>query len=63
MLTIVGAQVVRMVDKLGCVKAGAFADLLVVDGNPLKDLKLLQDQGQHLSVIMKGGRFYKNRLH
>jgi imidazolonepropionase-like amidohydrolase len=61
--TIVGAQVVRMVDKLGCVKAGAFADLLVVDGNPLKDLKLLQGQGQHLSVIMKAGRFHKNRLH
>ena len=61
--TIIGAQVVRMVDKLGCVKAGAFADLLVVDGNPLKDLKLLQGQGQHLSVIMKAGRFYKNRLH
>lgn len=61
--TIIGAQVVRMVDKLGCVKTGAFADLLVVDGNPLKDLKLLQGQGQHLSVIMKAGRFHKNRLH
>ena len=61
--TIIGAQVVRMVDKLGCVKAGAFADLLVVDGNPLKDLKLLQGQGQYLSVIMKAGRFNKNRLH
>jgi imidazolonepropionase-like amidohydrolase len=61
--TIIGAQVVRMVDKLGCLKAGAFADLLVVDGNPLKDLKLLQGQGQHLSAIMKGGRFHKNRLH
>jgi imidazolonepropionase-like amidohydrolase len=61
--TTIGAQVVRMVDKLGCLKAGAFADLLVVDGNPLKDLKLLQGQGQHLSAIMKGGRFHKNRLH
>jgi imidazolonepropionase-like amidohydrolase len=61
--TIVGAQVVRMEDKLGCLKAGAFADLLVIDGNPLKDLKLFQDQGRHLSVIMKSGRFHKNRLH
>jgi imidazolonepropionase-like amidohydrolase len=61
--TTIGAQIVRMEGKLGCVKAGAFADLLVVDGNPLKDLKLLQGQGQHLSMIMKGGRLHKNRLH
>lgn len=60
--TTIGANVVRMEGKLGCLKPGAFADLLVVDGNPLKDLKLLQGQGQHLSVIMKGGRFHKNRL-
>jgi imidazolonepropionase-like amidohydrolase len=60
--TTVGAQVVRMVDKIGCLKPGAFADLLVVDGNPLKDLKLLQGQGQHLSMIMKDGRLHKNRL-
>jgi imidazolonepropionase-like amidohydrolase len=61
--TIVGAQIVRMEGKLGCLKDGAFADLLVVDGNPLKDLKLFQDQGRHLSAIMKAGRFHKNRLH
>jgi imidazolonepropionase-like amidohydrolase len=61
--TIVGAQVVRMEGKLGCLKPGAFADLLVIDGNPLKDLKLFLDQGQHLSAIMKAGRFHKNRLH
>jgi imidazolonepropionase-like amidohydrolase len=60
--TTIGAQVVRMEGKLGCLKPDAFADLLVVDGNPLKDLKLLQDQGRHLSAIMKGGRFHKNRL-
>jgi hypothetical protein len=44
-------------------KAGAFADIVVVDGNPLKDLTLLQDQGRHLAAIMKGGWFYKNSLH
>jgi imidazolonepropionase-like amidohydrolase len=60
--TTIGAKVLRMEDKLGCLKPGAFADLIVVDGDPLKDLKLFQDQGQHLSVIMKGGRFHKNRL-
>jgi hypothetical protein len=38
-------------------------DLIVVDGNPLKKLELLQEQGKHLSAIMKGGRFHKNALH
>jgi imidazolonepropionase-like amidohydrolase len=60
--TTIGAQVVRMEGKLGCLKPGAYADLLVVDGNPLRDLKLFQEQGQHLSAIMKAGRFHKNRL-
>ena len=60
--TTIGAQVTRMEGKIGCLKPGAFADLLVVDGDPLKNLKLLADQGQHLSIIMKGGRFHKNRL-
>jgi imidazolonepropionase-like amidohydrolase len=61
--TTIGAQIVRMEGKLGCLKPGAFADLLIVDGNPLEDLKLFGEQGRHLSVIMKGGRFHKNRLH
>ena len=60
--TTIGAQVVCMEGKLGCLKAGAFADLLVVDGNPLKDLALLGDQGKHLSLIMKAGTLHKNRL-
>jgi imidazolonepropionase-like amidohydrolase len=60
--TTIGARVVRMEGKLGCLKVGAFADLLVVDGNPLKDLALLGDQGKHLSLIMKAGHLYKNRL-
>ncbi len=60
--TTIGAQIVRMEGKLGCIAADAFADLLVVDGNPLKDLALLGDQGKHLSLIMKAGRLHKNRL-
>ena len=34
----------------------------VVDGDPLQDLALLEDQGKHLSVIMKAGKFHKRRL-
>jgi imidazolonepropionase-like amidohydrolase len=60
--TIVGAEIVRMPGKLGVLKPGAFADILVVDGDPLKKLELLAGQGENLSVIMKAGRFHKNRL-
>ena len=60
--TLIGAEVVRQEGKLGVVEPGAFADLLVVDGDPLKDLGLFKDGGPHLSAIMKGGRFHKNTL-
>ena len=60
--TLVGAEIVRMPDKLGVVQPGAFADILVVDGDPIKKLELLTGQGENLSVIMKAGRFHKNRL-
>ena len=60
--TLVGAEIVRMPGKLGVVVPGAFADILVVDGDPIKKLELLTGQGENLSVIMKAGRFHKNRL-
>ncbi len=60
--TLVGAEIVRMPGRLGVVKPGAFADILVVDGDPIKKLELLTGQGENLSVIMKAGRFHKNRL-
>ena len=60
--TLVGAEILRMPGKLGVVKPGAFADILVVDGDPIKKLELLTGQGENLSVIMKAGRFHKNRL-
>ena len=60
--TLVGAEILRMPGRLGVVKPGAFADLLVVDGDPIKKLELLTGQGDNLSVIMKAGRFHKNRL-
>ena len=39
------------------------ADLLIVEGNPLRDLGVLQEQGTFLAASIKGGRFHKNRLH
>jgi imidazolonepropionase-like amidohydrolase len=61
--TTIGAQVLRMEGLIGTLARGAYADIIVVDGNPLKQLSLFENQGQHLSVIMKGGVLYKNRLH
>ena len=47
---------------LGVIEPGAYADLLLVDGNPLEDLSLLEDPEKHLVVIMKDGKIYKNTL-
>jgi len=56
-----GARLCGMPDALGRIASGAHADLLVVDGDPLSDLSLLQADGQHLSLIMRGGEIFKDR--
>jgi imidazolonepropionase-like amidohydrolase len=48
--------------KLGVVEKGAFADLLLVEGNPIEDIKLIEDPGKNFVVIMKDGKIYKNSL-
>ena len=50
----------RMQDRLGTLEPGKLADLVVVDGDPLRDISVLQDR-QRLSV-MKGGRFATRRF-
>ncbi|HJQ55594.1 MAG TPA: amidohydrolase family protein [Vineibacter sp.] len=60
--TLIGAEIVRQEGKLGVIEPGAYADLLLVDGDPLKDFGLLQDGGAHLAAIMKGGKFHKCAL-
>jgi imidazolonepropionase-like amidohydrolase len=48
--------------KLGVVEKDAFADLLVVDGDPIADIALLEKPNTSLAMIMKGGRIYKNTI-
>jgi imidazolonepropionase-like amidohydrolase len=60
--TLDAARVLRMDGKIGCIKPGAFADLIVVRGNPLKDLSLLTEQGRQMPLIMKSGQLVKNEL-
>ena len=47
---------------LGVVEEGALADLLLVDGDPIANIKLIEDPEKNLLVIMKDGRIYKNAL-
>jgi imidazolonepropionase-like amidohydrolase len=46
--------------KLGVVEEGAFADLLLVNGNPLEDISLVANPGKNFLVIMKDGKMYKD---
>jgi imidazolonepropionase-like amidohydrolase len=48
--------------KLGLVEEGALADLILVDGNPLENLKLVEDPDKNFVIIMKDGKVYKNTL-
>jgi imidazolonepropionase-like amidohydrolase len=57
--THIAAKLCRMEGKLGVVAPGAFADFVVVDGDPLQDLSLLTRQGAHMPYIIKGGALVK----
>jgi imidazolonepropionase-like amidohydrolase len=48
--------------QLGVVEEGALVDLLLVDGDPIANIKLLEDPEKNLLVIMKDGRIYKNLI-
>ena len=48
--------------RLGVVEEGALADLLLVDGNPLENIKLVEDPDRNFLMIMKNGIIYKYTL-
>ncbi|MCF8469983.1 MAG: amidohydrolase, partial [Parvibaculum sp.] len=48
--------------KLGVIEQGALADLLLVNGNPLKNMELMTDADKNFMLIMKDGVIYKNTL-
>ena len=47
---------------IGVIQAGAYADLLLVDGDPTRDINLVADAGKNFLIIMKDGRIYKDTL-
>lgn len=57
------AELLNMSGRLGCIKVGAFADMLVLRRNLLTDLSVLQDQGMHIEHIIKAGRIVDRSRH
>jgi len=45
---------------IGVIQEGAYADLILVDGNPLENIDLVADAGKNFVLIMKDGKIYKN---
>ena len=60
--TLVGAKLCGLEGQIGAIVPGAYADLIVVDGDPYRDLGVLQHDGAHMAAIMKGGAFAKCSL-
>ncbi len=59
--TVNAAQICGMAGEIGVIAPGARGDLIVVDGNPLKDITLLTGQGRHMPLILKDGVIVKGR--
>ena len=59
--TIVNAAILSRVGELGVLAPGAKADLLLVDGDPLRDLTLLEGQGKHFAAIVRDGELVVDR--
>ncbi|NIB38262.1 amidohydrolase family protein [Pseudomaricurvus alkylphenolicus] len=60
--TSINAEIVQMKGAVGEISAGAYADMIVLDGNPLKDLSVFQ-RPEQMPLIMKGGSLIRNELH
>ena len=58
----VSSKLCMLEDKIGVIAEGAFADFIVVNGNPLEDVTILSRPGTSLAAIVRGGTFYKNTL-
>ncbi len=55
-------ELLNMVDKLGIIKSGAFADIIVFEGNPLEDIDLLVNPNESIKLIIKDGYIVSDKL-
>ena len=62
LLTLSGRRSPYPDGSLGVIKEGAYADLLIVEGNPVEDIGLLSQPEKTIRLIMKDGKIYKNKL-
>lgn len=62
LLSLSGKRNPYLLGKLGEVSEGAYADLIIVDGNPLENIELVGDPENNFKLIMKGGKIFKNTL-
>jgi imidazolonepropionase-like amidohydrolase len=60
--TAINAELLNRSGTLGVIAPGSAADILVVDGDPLNDVRSLADPDRCLKVIIKAGRLYRNTL-
>ena len=60
--TAINAELLMQKGKLGTIAPGAYADLLIVEGNPLRDVRVMVDPQRNLKLVMKDGVIYKNEL-
>lgn len=60
--TTVAAEIVNMTGELGVVAAGAIADLVVLDGNPLDDIGVVADEGARVEYVLQRGAVVKRRV-
>jgi imidazolonepropionase-like amidohydrolase len=60
--TAVNAEILNRSGKLGIIAPGAFADIIAVDGDPLRNIALLEEQGRYIPLVIKDGLVEKDRL-
>lgn len=58
----INAEILQREDELGVIREGAYADLLVVDGNPFEDISLMADPEKNFLIIMKEGELIRNLI-
>ncbi len=54
--TVVSAEAINMQNEVGSIEPGKYADIIAVEGDPLKDISVLE----HVRFVMKDGKVYKN---
>jgi imidazolonepropionase-like amidohydrolase len=60
--TSINAEIMQKTGVVGSIEPGAYADIIAIDKNPLKDIHVMAKPDDHFSMIMKGGDFVRNRL-